>query len=687
MPLTGFSNLQGISLGSCLNPMTRVQLQAVCSCLPVGKRLPGACYLARETIDHLPPQLKELIEHLSNEIGDKVAFNVLKISWADFAVSFLDYEDFQTVAHPLLGESVRVCLATGKVRRTNFVEHINRPILHRKETLLPPDHPDVPKLRALTNAEEQAGLFDESKTIGFEQNWKRLLEKKGLKIQGLDFLRAECPPEKNGEFRGPKIPRHKTALIRSDLSKPVKSLLERGLLKPGKTFFDYGCGHGTDIEGLKALGYQAAGWDPVLRANAEMCQADVVNLGYVLNVIEDPAERIETLTKAWSLSGDLLAVSVLVRGNEDYDYTRTFRDGVITKRGTFQKFFEQEEAIGLIESSLEVEPVPTGLGTFIAFRDARQRQDFLRNRRIRAIDWEELTQRIGRVLPSTAHLKSQAVFNANRDVLEAFWTKMIELGRAPTREEFPEWDQLKSNIGSLKKAVSLLSSVFGSDVFTEARRQRRDDLLVFLASCHFQKRIRWSDFSDSLQTDIKSFFGDFKSALVEAREILFSAGDPDEIELACEELRLGWQDEQALYFHRSLLLKLPVVLRVYVDCACRLYGDPQEADVLKLHKRSGKLTLLHYEDFRGARYPRLLTRVKVALRNQFVQVFEHSNDPDPQLLVCKQRFTGSPLTSDETPVDQIAVEASSSFTSEELRVGVRRSKLGITMEGAIDDPS
>ena len=123
-------------------------------------------------------------------------------------------------------------------------------------------------------------------------------------------------------------------------------------------------------------------------------QADIVNLGYVLNVIEDPAERIETLTKAWSLSGDLLAVSVLVRGSEDYDFARPFRDGVITKRGTFQKFFEQEEAIGLIESSLEVEPVPTGLGTFVAFRDARQRQDFLRNRRIRAIDWEELTHRI-----------------------------------------------------------------------------------------------------------------------------------------------------------------------------------------------------------------------------------------------------------------------------------------------------
>ena len=655
--------------------MTRVELQDLCGELSIGKRLPGACYLAREAIDHLPAQLKELIDHLANQTGVLGAFNVIKISSSDFAVSFLDYEDFENAAHPLLSESVRVCLATGKVRRTKFVEHINRPILHRKETLLLPDHPDVPKLRALTNAEEQAGLFDDVKSIGFEQNWKQLLEKKGLRIEGLNLSKVESPPERNGEARGPKIARHKTALIRSDLSKPVKALLEQGLLRPGKTFFDYGCGHGTDVEGLTALGYQAVGWDPVLRPHADVRQADIVNLGYVLNVIEDPAERVETLTKAWSLSRDLLAVSVLVKGGEDYDFVRPFRDGIITKRGTFQKFFEQEEALGLIESSLDVEPVPAGLGIFVAFRDARQRQDFLRNRRIRAIDWEELTHRISHVLPSTAQQKARAVFNANRDLLEAFWTKMIELGRTPHQEEFDYWDQLKSDIGSMKKAVSLLTSVFGWDVFTDARRQRRDDLLVFLASCHFQKKIRWSNCSDSLQSDIKSFFGDFKAGLAEAKDVLFAAGDPDEIEIACEDLKLGWQDEQALYFHRSLLAKLPVILRVYVDCACRLYGDPQEADVLKLHKRSGKLTLLHYEDFEHARYPRLLTRIKVALRNQFVQVFNHSIDIDPQLLVRKERFMRSTSMSDDIPANQTTVSVPQTFTEEELRCGVRRSKL------------
>ena len=76
--------------------MTRVELQELCNELSIGKRLPGACGTARETIDHLPPQLKELIKHLANQAGVQGTFDVLKISWSDFAVSFLDYENFET---------------------------------------------------------------------------------------------------------------------------------------------------------------------------------------------------------------------------------------------------------------------------------------------------------------------------------------------------------------------------------------------------------------------------------------------------------------------------------------------------------------------------------------------------------------------------------------------------------------
>jgi len=46
------------------------------------------------------------------------------------------------------------------------------------------------------------------------------------------------------------IDRHKTALVRTDLSRPVRLALEHGLVPEGVTAFDYGCGHGGDVARL-----------------------------------------------------------------------------------------------------------------------------------------------------------------------------------------------------------------------------------------------------------------------------------------------------------------------------------------------------------------------------------------------------------------------------------------------------
>jgi DNA phosphorothioation-associated putative methyltransferase len=122
-------------------------------------------------------------------------------------------------------------------------------------------------------------------------------------------------------------------------------------------------------------------------------------------------------------------------------------------------------------------------------------------------------------------------------------------------------------------------------------------------------------------------------------ELLYAAGDPGEIELACEELRAGWQDEQALYVHRSVLDELPPVLRAYVGCATALFGDVSQMDVIKLHKASGKATFLGYDDFEGKPLPELRNRIKVNLRTRWVWVFDHS--AEGQLLFFKERFVGA----------------------------------------------
>jgi DNA phosphorothioation-associated putative methyltransferase len=106
--------------------------------------------------------------------------------------------------------------------------------------------------------------------------------------------------------------------------------------------------------------------------------------------------------------------------------------------------------------------------------------------------------------------------------------------------------------------------------------------------------------------------------------------------LACEDLKLGWQDEQALYLHRSLMDELPPVLRAYIGCATTLFGDVSQADIIKLHKESGKATFLVYDDFDGKPLPELRQRIKVNLRTRWVQVFDHR--ADRQLLYFKERF-------------------------------------------------
>ena len=256
-------------------------------------------------------------------------YNVIKFRTDELKISFLCYPDFLADAHPALRHAVTIDLVTGKARHTDYADNHNPPILHRKETFLPEDHPERATFDALTRAEEAEGLYQHPATIGFKLNWERLLNEKGLIIQGHRLERRQQAPSVTSEPE-PLIERHKTAMTRYDLSKPVKTLLEYGMLKAEATFFDYGCGQGSDVRGLQALGHVAEGWDPVHRPEVTKREADIVNMGYVLNVIEDPAERLEALVDAYRHARRLLVVSGLIQETVESDraaqYRRRHRD-------------------------------------------------------------------------------------------------------------------------------------------------------------------------------------------------------------------------------------------------------------------------------------------------------------------------------------------------------------------------
>jgi DNA phosphorothioation-associated putative methyltransferase len=124
--------------------------------------------------------------------------------------------------------------------------------------------------------------------------------------------------------------------------------------------------------------------------------------------------------------------------------------------------------------------------------------------------------------------------------------------------------------------------------------------------------------------------------LSQGRDLLFTAADTSTIVLSCDESAVGWQDERSLYVRASLVDRLPVLLRTFIACAELLYGDLHEADIVRIHKFTGKVTFLAFTDFESAMLPTLAMRTRVNLRAVRVDVFDHTGDG--QLLYFKERF-------------------------------------------------
>jgi DNA phosphorothioation-associated putative methyltransferase len=421
------------------------------------------------------------------------------------------------------------------------------------------------------------------------------------------------------------IQRHKTAIRRGDFSRPVKCLLRDGLLGKQVTFFDYGCGRGEDLDLLIAEGVAGTGWDPAYRPDAPRQEAAVVNLGYVLNVIENPEERATTLKSAWSLCRQLLVVSAQVllggRGKNPIE----FGDGVLTARGTFQKFYEQTELKAYLEAQLETEAVPAGIGTFYLFKDEARRQEFLANRfrrreilprrRIAELRWEE-----------------------SRPVLEPLMDAVAALGRLPDPAEFTGAAAVIERFHSLKRAFAYVQKMTGPETWDAIARRRREDLLVYLALGRFRKRPVLSQLPRTLQRDMKAFFGSYSRACVEADELLFKSGDAAAIDAACQRATVGKLLPDDLYLHRSALDALEPLLRIYEGCGRTYLGEIEGANIIKIHRRTGKLSYLAYPDFETDPHPVLARCVKLNLRTRQIEYYDYAQRDNPPILHRKDSF-------------------------------------------------
>lgn len=638
------------------------------SAVEVGKYVGGYLYLHTTALSELPEAWREVAAKavaLARLQPDQ-DFNVIKLHPQGEELSLLDYRDFFDDPFPSLGRSWRVSLGHGAVVYRSYEESRNPPILHRKELLLPTSHVRLDEYRTMSEAAEAIGLFSETNRIGFRAQWQALIRERGYELIG-GQLRPLANAIADADEIAPTsaeleigVRRHLTALSRSNFSAPLQALLRHGLIGQDKSFFDYGCGKGDDVRNLRANGVTASGWDPHYASGTSKQLAHTVNLGFVINVIEDLDERVAALRGAYDLTEGVLAVAAMLTSQCPAD-SRPYRDGYLSSRNTFQKYYSQAQLRDFIEFALEESAVAVVPGVFFVFRDKQLEQRFMA---VRYGQRDHLTtqgwmyapmDRLPRAQRATREpgtspnrltsldRKSQ-LFQAHKDDFQALWLRFLALGRPADKHEVDEALQarLEQAIGGWTRITRIALEQLPASELDTAHALRKSDLLVFGAQRQFEKRAAYHELEPGFRADVRHFFGDYATWEAAARAALFEVGDLARIDATCRDAAAkgyGFLDEgHSLQLHISLLERLPSLLRVYVACATRLCGDVSEFDLVKIHIHSGKVTLLKFDDFVGHPLPRLRERVKVKLRDQDLDVFTYGVEYPPTLLYYKSRF-------------------------------------------------
>jgi len=389
------------------------------------------------------------------------------------------------------------------------------------------------------------------------------------------------------------------------------------------TVLDFGCGHGDDVKHLVARGVPARGWDPTLRPDVELRPAQVVNLGYVLNVIEDVRERTATLQRAWALAEAVLVVAVRTVHEQRDLLGERLADGLVTKRGTFQKFFEPAEAMGLISTALGKPAVAVTPGIFYVFRSETAQEAFA-------------ASRIRRRAPVRARLAAGEEFERHRRLLSPIVDFLDVRGRLPSEVEVPMAGELVQQLGSFARARRIVVQALGADYVEQAEVARTEDLLVYLALTRFQRRPRFSVLPIDFQQDVRSLFRSYERACVLADEVLLSVGQREPLEKAFRTSNVGKLTPSALYVHVSALQQLPPLLRIYEGCARAYVGCVEGANIVKLHRDNPAVSYLLYPRFDSDAHPSLVASLLVGLRTLRVEHRRYEAAANPPILHRKE---------------------------------------------------
>ena len=584
----------------------------------IGKHLPNNLYVHISALKYLNKLIQEYEKKARNIIGNSTDFTLVKFNLKEEKISYLSYPHFEDNPHPILSQSIIVNLADKTTKIIDYTNSQNPPVLHRKETFVKSNYLHYEKFVHLTTIEEKLGLLDNPRYIGTSKEWQRLLSDHSLHF--IDHFLACNLADNPQQFID--VQRHRAAIFRNKLSRPVRLALEAGLFEPQMSFFDYGCGHGLDVQIMAENCYQSSGWDPYYSPDTPLESADIVNLGYIINVIENMAERREALTKAWSLTLDILIVSAQVLIDDRQRGYLAYGDGIITERNTFQKYYEQEELKNYIEQVLNEEAIPIGLGVFLVFRNREKANNFRASR-------FHSNMRSPRVLTP---VKKFADYQAILTPLMDFYSQR---GRLPIKGELLEEEAIKAEFRNFKQAFKTILQVTEEVEWERIADQRRQDILLYLALSRFEERPTLRQLPPLLKNDIRKLFGSYQAACFLADEMLISVGNLDIIKQICQELKIGKTFEKSFLIHIKMLNSLPTLLRLYEGCASRTIGRMESANLLRFYFTSPKISYLSVPNFDTKKNPQVESIMTIALQDLKVQYRDFSLEDDAPIIKDK----------------------------------------------------
>ncbi|MGW4662225.1 DNA phosphorothioation-associated putative methyltransferase [Streptosporangium sandarakinum] len=435
--------------------------------------------------------------------------------------------------------------------------------------------------------------------------------------------------------------RRLTAIGRSGLSVPARQAVVDQQITSERSVLDYGCGRGDDVRVLCNLAARVSGWDPHYHPGGQLGPADVVLLTYVLNVIEDPEERRQTLLRAWDLAEEALIVSTRLTWEKSKVKGTGFGDGILTSRRTFQHLFGANELRSYVEDVTGVRCVSATPGVVYAFKR----------------DEARLTYLARRIAPAATWLASDDAASAIAAVID--YTE--QRGRLPRVEEMPApMVELLAHL-SAGELHRLVRGSADANKIAEAAKQSTLTTLLFLGVELFNGRGPFGCLPLSVQLDVRAFFNSYKEACLRADRLLLKLRDDAYVRGAMNGSKVGKLTPTALYVHRRAVEHMPVVLRLYEHCASIAAGRPPDWTVVKLRHQGRGVSWLDYPEFDDDPHPRLRSSYMVdltTLKTSFMSYEQSTNRP---LLHRKHEF----LHPDDPDVPKYR-----RLTDSELRAGL-----------------